>query len=251
MKTIYDRAVDRVREGDSADDMIEAGVLSRSAADVEAIRRRSLRRPQRLVGASQQVGRQCRVRRRFVAAFVISCALGGTAHAQPASPKPRRRRVELADRIQSGDRNAALAMIAAGADVNARAAGRDDAAALGRVPRRSRTGRGAAEEGREAERRQQVRREPAGRSGQSGQRRDGRDAPRSRRRRQRRQRGRADGADAGGAHRQRRGRRSCSSKHGADVNRREQYRRPVGGDVGGGRRPRRRWSRSSCRRAPT
>ncbi len=27
MKTIYDRAVDRVREGDSADDMIEAGVL--------------------------------------------------------------------------------------------------------------------------------------------------------------------------------------------------------------------------------
>ena len=27
MKTIYDRAVDRVREGDSADDMIEAGLL--------------------------------------------------------------------------------------------------------------------------------------------------------------------------------------------------------------------------------
>jgi glyoxylase-like metal-dependent hydrolase (beta-lactamase superfamily II) len=28
MKTIYDRAVDRVREGDSADDMLEAGVLN-------------------------------------------------------------------------------------------------------------------------------------------------------------------------------------------------------------------------------
>ena len=27
MKTIYDRTVDRVREGDSADDMLEGGVL--------------------------------------------------------------------------------------------------------------------------------------------------------------------------------------------------------------------------------
>ena len=47
-------------------------------------------------------------RRRVVAAFVISCALGGTAHAQST----------LADRIQSGDRRAALAMIDQGVDVN-------------------------------------------------------------------------------------------------------------------------------------
>ena len=45
---------------------------------------------------------------RVVAAFVISCALAGTAHAQSA----------LADRIQSGDRRAALAMIDQGVDVN-------------------------------------------------------------------------------------------------------------------------------------
>jgi len=46
--------------------------------------------------------------KRFVAAFVMSFALAVTAHAQSA----------LADRIQAGDRRAALAMIASGADVN-------------------------------------------------------------------------------------------------------------------------------------
>src|SRR6266700_631121 len=43
------------------------------------------------------------------AAFATMFALAGSAYAQPAA---------LADRIQSGDRRAALAMIAAGADVN-------------------------------------------------------------------------------------------------------------------------------------
>jgi len=46
--------------------------------------------------------------KRFVAAFVLTFALAGSVHAQ--SP--------LADRIASGDRRAALAMIIAGADVN-------------------------------------------------------------------------------------------------------------------------------------
>ena len=67
--------------------------------------------------------------RRFVAAaFVTLCAQAATVHAQPvrrspAKAEPARRSLgeggaRLADRIQSGDRKAALAMIAAGADVN-------------------------------------------------------------------------------------------------------------------------------------
>jgi len=50
----------------------------------------------------------------------MAVALIGTARAQPASTKPRSGEggSPLADRIQSGDRKAALAMIAAGADVN-------------------------------------------------------------------------------------------------------------------------------------
>jgi uncharacterized protein len=47
-------------------------------------------------------------------------AVAGTAHAQSVSPKPRSGEggSALADRIQADDRRAALAMIAAGADVN-------------------------------------------------------------------------------------------------------------------------------------
>jgi ankyrin repeat protein len=58
--------------------------------------------------------------KRIAVASLISCALAGTAHAQPAAPKPRSGEggSTLADRIQSGDRRAALAMIAGGADVN-------------------------------------------------------------------------------------------------------------------------------------
>ena len=50
-------------------------------------------------------------KRSLTAAFVMLFALAAAAHAQPAAPA-------LADRIQSGDRRAALAMIAEGADVN-------------------------------------------------------------------------------------------------------------------------------------
>src|ERR1700686_5920075 len=46
--------------------------------------------------------------KRFVAAFVLTFALAVSVHAQS----------QLADRIASGDRRAALAMITAGADVN-------------------------------------------------------------------------------------------------------------------------------------
>ena len=56
--------------------------------------------------------------KRFIAAFALPFVLTVIAHAQPA----RRSLGEggaLADRIQSGNRKAALAMIAAGADVNA------------------------------------------------------------------------------------------------------------------------------------
>ena len=50
------------------------------------------------------------------AAFLL---LASTAYAQPVAPKPSGGGGQLADRIQSGNRKAALAMIAAGADVNA------------------------------------------------------------------------------------------------------------------------------------
>src|SRR4029079_4810527 len=66
-------------------------------------------------------------RRFFAAAFVIF-AFAVSAYAQPARRSPARADpargslgesgARLADRIQSGDRKAALAMIAAGADVN-------------------------------------------------------------------------------------------------------------------------------------
>jgi ankyrin repeat protein len=49
---------------------------------------------------------------------VVLVALAATAHAQPARRNPGEDGPSLADRIQSGDRRAALAMIAAGADVN-------------------------------------------------------------------------------------------------------------------------------------
>ena len=53
-------------------------------------------------------------------ATLLALAAAANAQAQPASPKPSGGGGEstLADRIQSGDRTAALAMIAAGADVN-------------------------------------------------------------------------------------------------------------------------------------
>ena len=41
MKTVYDRTVDRVREGDSAEDMLNAGVLNGTGADAGRIRTRS------------------------------------------------------------------------------------------------------------------------------------------------------------------------------------------------------------------
>jgi ankyrin repeat protein len=52
----------------------------------------------------------------FIAAFVMLCA-AATAHPQSVSPKPSGEG-GLADRIQSGDRRAALAMIDQGVDVN-------------------------------------------------------------------------------------------------------------------------------------
>src|SRR5687768_10977135 len=51
-------------------------------------------------------------------AFVMMFALAVSSHAQPARRNPGEGGSALADRIQSGDRRAALAMIAAGADVN-------------------------------------------------------------------------------------------------------------------------------------
>src|SRR3989442_8137907 len=54
----------------------------------------------------------------FAAARVMVCALAATAHAQPARRSLSDSGPALADRIQSGDRRGALAMIAAGADVN-------------------------------------------------------------------------------------------------------------------------------------
>src|SRR5882724_5393811 len=55
----------------------------------------------------------------IAAALVMSFALAAVhAQAQPAAPKPSGEGGQLADRIQSGDRRAALEMIARGADVN-------------------------------------------------------------------------------------------------------------------------------------
>src|SRR5437764_8775879 len=54
----------------------------------------------------------------IAAAFVMPFALAGSAYAQLASPNPSGEGRTLADRIQAGDRRAALAMIAEGADVN-------------------------------------------------------------------------------------------------------------------------------------
>ena len=124
----------------------------------------------------------------------------------------RARRVALADRIQAGDRKAALEMIAKGADVN-------QAQPDGTTPLHWATYKvdrelvaGADQEGRARRRRQPLRRQPAGRGDQSGQRAAGRAAPRSRGQRQRRERGRADRVDAGGADGQRRAwrRRWCA-----------------------------------------
>ena len=56
--------------------------------------------------------------KRFVAAFVMSFALAVTAHAQPVRRSLGEGGSALADRIEAGDRRAALAMIASGADVN-------------------------------------------------------------------------------------------------------------------------------------
>ena len=59
MKTIYDRAVDRVRQGDDADDMIKAGVLNGLARTWKDPQQVPLRRSERVVGAPQQVGAKC------------------------------------------------------------------------------------------------------------------------------------------------------------------------------------------------
>ena len=64
MKTIYERAVDRVREGDSAEDMLEAGVLNGLARTWKDPQTVPLRRAQRVVGASQQAEPQCGLERR-------------------------------------------------------------------------------------------------------------------------------------------------------------------------------------------
>ena len=57
-------------------------------------------------------------RRCVAAAFVLPLVLGATVHAQRARRSPDEGGAGLADRIRSGDRRAALAMIARGADVN-------------------------------------------------------------------------------------------------------------------------------------
>ena len=62
MKTIYDRAVDRVRQGDEVEDMLKAGVMNGLARTWKDPQQVPLRRPQRAVGASQQAGAKCGVR---------------------------------------------------------------------------------------------------------------------------------------------------------------------------------------------
>jgi ankyrin repeat protein len=56
--------------------------------------------------------------KRVVLAAAIAASFGGSAFAQPASPKPRSGGSPLADSIQAGDRKTALALIDEGADVN-------------------------------------------------------------------------------------------------------------------------------------
>src|SRR4029434_7093675 len=56
--------------------------------------------------------------KRFAAAFVLLFIFAITAHAQSARRSVNEGGSTLADRIQAGDRAAALAMIAKGVDVN-------------------------------------------------------------------------------------------------------------------------------------
>ena len=140
MKTIYDRTVDRVREGDYADDMLKAGVLNGLA--------RTWKDPQ---GSSMTCTKDC-------GRITTSCrqcglkmfknnAISGIGSGRFLSTLPlefglalrrwhddRAAQAALADRIQAGDR-------ARGARADRRrrrrepgATGRHDTAALGRLP---------------------------------------------------------------------------------------------------------------------
>src|SRR5207244_6959531 len=57
-------------------------------------------------------------KRLIATCVVVTATLGAPAYAQPARRSPGEGGSSLADRIQSGDRRAALAMIDSGVDVN-------------------------------------------------------------------------------------------------------------------------------------
>ena len=138
MKTIYDRTVDRVREGDDADDMLEGRRPERPGPHVEGSAQVPLRRATRVCGRITTSCRQCRLRRHRPHRVCVMLVAGAL--------RPRTRTV-AARRSDSGRRSPR----GAGDDRRGRrrepgAAGRIDAAALGRVPRRSRAGQRAAAE---------------------------------------------------------------------------------------------------------
>ena len=120
MKTIYDRTVDRVREGDSAEDMLEAGVLNglaRTWKDPQTflhdVHKGLWAHHNKLSPMSSRAIRRCAssILRR---ALAVAGACSACALAAPRDAAARRSPIGSRPAIAS----AALAMIAAGADVN-------------------------------------------------------------------------------------------------------------------------------------
>jgi hypothetical protein len=107
MKTIYDRVFDLVRKGDESSDMLKAGVLNACRARGR-IRSGSSTTCRKGCGHTTTSCLQMWSKRIVLA--VIALAVPATVLAQ----------APLADAIQKGDRKAALALIASGADVNKR-----------------------------------------------------------------------------------------------------------------------------------
>src|SRR5687768_4520450 len=74
--------------------------------------------PRRLAGRGYSTWVSSEGRRIIAGAILMTFALTASVHAQSAVRNAGERGAGLADRIQAGDRRAALAMIAEGADVN-------------------------------------------------------------------------------------------------------------------------------------
>ena len=232
MLAIFDRMVVNLRLGQTADDMLKAGLLDGLPRTFEDPGQVPLRRAQGLLGASQQARERHRMNKLLPLAALSyrrrgrrARALRSRARREPARRRGRERPPRRRVRAHPSRRHRR----------ERRARRRHDGAALGRVPARRRPRRRAAVARREGGHAEPLRREPAGRSREGRECRDRGDAARRRRERGVAERGRRDRADARRAHGLRRRREQ------ADRRRRRRQRargvaRPDGADVGRRRR---------------